>query len=267
MQIVHRVSFASSEDIRRELLRLGHVVPDAGFVAIDVDEADLNWPDIETWIARRGAVDTVSTRFTPEEIASANWLELVPSWHRGYPQPEKGFAFRGVTYDLASRCDLCGVGAKQRAPFRIRNEPRWGRNGILQLNWVFDEFFVTPKVWKAVFDPFGVPARPVVDRKGRTLETIVQLAIADEVELDRQNLHPTPCQTCGRTKYLPHGRGPFPALREAPRGHIARTVEEFGSGPSAARRIVVSAPLATALASQDVRGVEFRPVANGDSRL
>jgi hypothetical protein len=262
MQIVHRVSFSSSTEIRGELLRLGHVVPSEGFVAIDVDEADANWSEIAAWITRRGAVDIASTRFTAEEIRSASWHELVPSWHQGYPQPEEDFGFLKITYNLASYCDACGTGAKQMAPFRMRKEPKWGRNGILQLNWIFDEFFVTPEVWKRVFDPLGVAAREVVDAKGRTLEGAVQLSVATEVELDRQSLYATSCPSCRRTKYLPHTRGRFPGLKAVPSNHIARTIEEFGSGPSAARRVVVSAALASALTSQGVRGAELRPVDN-----
>jgi hypothetical protein len=266
MQIVHRVSFNSSPDIKRELVRLGHVVPDGGLVSVDVDEADVNWPDVEKWIARRNPVDIVSTRFMPAEKAAALWVELVPSWHRGYPQPEENFAFLGATYDLSGHCNVCGVGAKQNAPFRMRKEPRWGRNDVLQLNWVFDEFFVTPRAYRAVFEPFGVACRPVLDRKGQTLETVVQLAITDHVEIEKHSLRPTACEACGRTKFLPHTRGPFPALTGTPSAPIARTVEEFGSGSHACRRIVASAPVAAALTSMSIRGLELRPVATGSSQ-
>ena len=45
------------------------------------------------------------------------------------------------------------IGAKQVSPFRMKESPNWGRRSILQMNWLFDEYFVKPEVWNAVFQP------------------------------------------------------------------------------------------------------------------
>ncbi len=261
MQIIHRISIASSADVQRELARHGVVVADRGLVSFEVDEAHEAWPALNDWIARRRAVDVATTKFSKKELADARWLELMADWHHGYPQPDEDvFGYRQATYDLTERCEQCGIGMKQKAPFQMKGEPKWGRNGILQLNWVFDEYFVTPEVWSSVFKPYGIGCRPVMNTKGVELKTVVQLAIEDEVGIVSVGLPPERCTKCGRVKYLPVTRGPFPALAEEPSQAIARTREYFGSGGQADKRVLVSQELARCLAAKKVRGASLRPV-------
>ena len=91
--------------------------------------------------------------------------------------------FRQASYDLGQFCERCGVGLKQTAPFQMIGEPKWGKRGILQLNWVFDQFFATPGIWASVFDPHGVASRVVTDTKGRELKTVVQLVAREEIDI------------------------------------------------------------------------------------
>jgi len=51
-----------------------------------------------------------------------------------------------TTYGTSYYCDRCGIGGKQRTPFRFRAEPKPTPQSLLQLNWVFDELFVRPPV-------------------------------------------------------------------------------------------------------------------------
>jgi hypothetical protein len=129
----------------------------------------------------------------------------------------------------------------------------------LQVNWVFDEFFVQPAVWRDVFEPRGVAARPVLDTRGRQLETVVQLDVREEVELDASDLPATPCPTCGRSKYSPTPRGMFPALRGNPSAAMVKSVQYFGSGASAWHATIVSGELRTAIAAVDPHAGSFRP--------
>ncbi|MGB5210703.1 MAG: hypothetical protein WBP60_09295 [Gammaproteobacteria bacterium] len=264
MQIIHRISIASSPDIQRELARLGISVADSGFVSFDVDESNKSWPELEEWVARRRAVDVASTKFSKKEIADARWLELVPDWHHGYPQPDEDvFGYRQATYDLADWCDRCGVGMKQVAPFQMKGEPKWGKRSILQLNWVFDEYFVTPDAWALVFKPHGIECRPVLNTKGGELRSVVQLVAQGEVGVVTEGLatEETACSSCGRTKYLPVARGRFPALKEEPATAMVKTKESFGSGASAHKRVLVSQAVAHSLTAGKLRGASLRPVA------
>jgi hypothetical protein len=150
----------------------------------------------------------------------------------------------------------------QKAPFQMRREPTLRRNSVLQLNWVFDEFFVNPDVWKSLFKPLGVGCRPVQDMKGNELKTVVQLvASEDEVEAILDGYPGEVCPNCGRMKYFYIERGPFPKLRTLPRGHLVKTKEYFGSGGRAYKAVIVSQSLVRALVAQRIRGVSFKPVA------
>jgi rRNA maturation protein Nop10 len=266
MRIVHRISINSSRTYSDELAALGVFVESDGLLmTFEIDETDERWPELKDWVSLRRAVDHISTKFSRRELDEADWLELVPDWHHRYPQPrEDEFGYREATYDLSEHCEECGVGLRQNAPFQMKAEPNWGRRGILQLNWVFDEFFVTPKVWHAVFEPCGVGCRPVTNRRGDELKTVVQLVAEEEVEIATAGLRSETCGKCGRVKFLPITRGPFPALKGVPKGELAKTVEWFGSGGSAHKSVLVSQRVRQALLEPKVRGASVEPVAKSE---
>jgi hypothetical protein len=52
------------------------------------------------------------------------------------------------------------------------------------MNWLFDEYFVKPEVWNAVFQPLGINCRRVLlHRTGQELESVLQLDIPKLVPL------------------------------------------------------------------------------------
>jgi hypothetical protein len=241
---------------------MGINVPAAGPVTFEIDEADSAWPAVAAWVQRQRPVDLVRTEFTRAEIDAAEWLQLQPTWHYGYPQPrEDSFGYRSATYDPNTRCAACGAGLTQCAPFQMKGEPRWGRNGLLQLNWVFDEYFATPDVWRTVFAPAGVAARPVVNRAGTELSTVVQLVIGDPVPVAVDGRPSRRCPTCDRDIYLPVVRGPFPALAGRTDQALVWSREWFGGGAQAHRQVLIRADLASALTAAKVRGATLRPLA------
>lgn len=267
MRIVHRIGLRASAAQRRELEALG-VKPPEGLampgggeplLTFDVDEGHPRWAELAELFRRWGVSDVPSTEFSKKEIADARWLQIA-AWHHGYPQPEDDFGYLKATYDLRDHCEPCGVGKVQRAPFQMKGEPKWGRNGILQLVWVYDELFVKPEVWERVFRPHGIERRPVLNVKGIALQTVVQLVIAGEVGIVTEGLPFERCAKCGRIKVLPVTRGPFPPLAEEPSRPLVRTREHFGSGGQADRLILISQELARALAAHAVRGAELVPV-------
>lgn len=270
MRFVHRIGLSATPSQLRELEALGVTAraPEGtrlpadslSFVAFDVDEDHPNWSKLRRLFEQWKASDFLRTEFTKNEIDAAKWLDLVPDWHHGYPQPEEDFGFLRATYDLSEWCDACGIGLKQKAPFQMKGEPKWGRRAILQLNWVFDEYFVTPEVWSSVFKPHGIAFRPVMNTKLAELKTVVQLVVEEEVGIVTDGLASERCGKCGRVKYLPVTRGPFPALAEEPSRAIARTREYFGSGGQADKRVIISQDIGRALVAQKVRGASVQPV-------
>src|SRR5690606_12275685 len=124
-----------------------------------------------------------------------------------------------------------------------------------------DEFFVTPSLWRAAFEPAGIGARPVLDGRGaRALSTVVQLDIPWLAPVSELPSPGASCASCGRCKHRPCTRGPFPPLDLEGR-HAVRTEAWFGSGASAWRAIVVSVDLYRRLRALKVRGADFVPVA------
>lgn len=260
MRIVHRVSVSTTPAIRRELADAGVEVGE-GFVTFELDETDSVWAALAPKILQWKAVDMPTTEFTRKECAAAEWLQMKATWHHGYPQPEEDdFGYLAVTYGANARCGVCGAGKRQKAPFRMKAEPRWGKKNMLQLNWVFDEFFAMPEFYHDVLEPLGVEARPVLDSSGgRVLENVLQLSVSEEIDVLSNSLPGEACSACGRMKYAPVVRGWFPRPLHAPGGHVVRTKEYFGSGHSAFQAVLVSKGLYSELRRRNVRGVTFVP--------
>lgn len=269
MRFVHRVGFRATHAKREEVEALGVKVPpgillpgaNEPLVSLDVGEDHPNWPTLRSLFEQWNAFGMVRTEFSTRELDSARWLE-VGAWHHGYPQPDDdGFGYYEATYDLSTWCEPCGRGMKQKAPFQMKGEPKWGRRGIMQLIWVYGELFVKPEVWAAVFGPRGVASRAVMNTKGAVLKTVVQLVVEEEVGVVTEGLAHERCGNCGRVKYLPVTRGAFTALAATPTQMIARTNEYFGSGGQADKPVLVSQDIRRALVSANVRGASFTPVA------
>jgi len=201
----------------------------------------------------------VRTEYSKREMRSADWLSIA-AWHHGYPQPDGCFEFRSLSYEPTESCDQCGVGLRQVAPFRMTGEPKWGRRGIMQLHWIRDEIFVKPEVWAAVFRPARVLCRPVVNRRGVDLKTVVQLVIEEEASVVTNGLPTEQCEKCGDVRPNYPNRGFFPMMRGRPSQSMARTREHFGSGAQSYKCLLLCHDLFRAIEDQGVRGAYYRPV-------
>jgi hypothetical protein len=232
--------------------------PLARIATCDVAEDDPRWGKVQALIKKYQLVDIPLTEFTDFELLSANYLNMGATWHHGYPQPEDDFGYRNASYDLAAYCEHCGIGTKQTAPFRMKNAPNWGRRSILQMNWVFDEFFVKPDAWKAIFEPLGIKCRPVLlHRTGQELDSVVQLDIPHLVPLtmDSKAYAFERCEFCDRKKYK-HVTGFFPTP-QATGFPLFKSAEYFGSGAGAHRAVVISSALYLKIRDASLRGAEF----------
>lgn len=259
MKIVHRICCAA-EELHALLseVALDEPAPTSDLCVFFVDDADPKWPAVRRWIQRVDASHMVITQFEAEELAAAAWLQLSP-YPLGYPEPEE--SYRAETYEDA--CARCGAWSRQRQPFRMRGEPRWGAREIITLNWVFDALFVRPDVYESVFAPLGLPSQVVLSKAGKTLETVVQVPIEEvvSVAVPRRGAHT--CKKCGRERFRYHQAGEFPALREVPKGQLAYTRELFGTGGVTRHEILASAELYAAVQRAKLRGAEFCVVASG----
>ena len=268
MRIRHRISIDTTEALRLALARLG-VTVQLGVATFDVDESHPHWPELQSLVGGLDPIDIITTVSTHQERSAARWLAMGPTWHVGYPQPEEDFGYLRATYDLSDYCGSCGAGAVQVAPFRLLREPKWGSKAVLQLNWVFDEYFAEIDVWHRVFRPLGIAARPVVQHlSGELLQSEVQLVIDARADGPLQlQTHPSQgCPRCRRRKYLPFTRGCFPGFVEAQSPiPVMKTRELFGSGASSWAKVIVSPEFYGAAWNARVKGASFRPMCNGDA--
>jgi hypothetical protein len=271
MKFVHRVAFHATRSQRKKLEGLGirfkvlESLPGEKnpFIWFDVGEDHPKWSVIRELLESWDESTFLTTRFSKREIESARWIQILSDWHHGFPQPDDdNFGYLDATYDLSGYCERCGTGLVQKAPFQMKGEPRWGKRSILQMNWVFDEYFVRPEVWKAVLKPHGVDSRAVLNRRGAELQTVVQLVVPEEVSIDAEGLPVETCDACGRVKYLPVTRGPLPPMTSEPKSEMVKTSEYFGSGGQAFKAVLVSQALRQSLVEAKVRGASFEPVAS-----
>jgi hypothetical protein len=272
MRINHHVSVIAPRRAFRPLAAAGVPVHgessgrDEIYLIFDIHEDDPRWPAVASWIADVGADDWVSATFSDEEVVAARLSAVRPNWFDCEPYPTPGTSgYLDVTFDRTAYCEMCGIGARQKAPFRFRREPRWGRHAVMGLYAGFGEVFVRADVYAEVFAPHGVAARPVVRSGDRVLETVVQLDVNEVVEFKTRGLEVadglTRCPACHQRKYDWVQRGPLPPLRRAPQGPIAWAEPWFGSGLKAERYLLLSQPVARAIVAAKLRGAVLHPVA------
>ena len=271
MKLIHRVSF-SVDDNRKKVLQVFEInaekylldeLPgkEKKMVCFEVAEDHPYWPDLEYLFKKWDAFDLTSTEFTASELNHASYLKMGCNWHHGYPMPDDDFGYCSVTYEHF--CDKCGIG-KQKAPFRMRSKPQWGKRHIFRLHWVYDEYFVLPEVWEEVFKPVGIGSLPVLHhRTGKELETVVQLNIEKvaTAPLNTEGLSCEICTVCGTKRYKPISRGFQPALTSAQDEPIFKTLEYFGSGASSSKTVIVLAKLYQVIEKEKLKGVVFYPLA------
>jgi hypothetical protein len=254
MEAMHHFGIKlSSEMDRKAFIDIGIELPSGAklpkgieITSLKIGEDDPRWKD-----ARQ-----LAARFQISDFSTA--LCMLATSHRGYPEPSEGFGFLDVTYDLSDYCDRCGVGARQIRPFQLKLAPVL-RRSVMQLNWVFDEFFVARDVWSAVFEPLGIVYWPVVlASTGEVLDSAVQLRIDVQVDLKLPEENSVTCSHCNRSKRLLDLRGFCPEPSEIP-APIFKSSQYFGSGGAAFKRVLVSSSLRREIKDKALRGLDFYP--------
>lgn len=281
MRIVTRICEFNNPSLKSDLdkLSLPHTFdPSIQSIVLEIDENDPGWLIVRELIERYQLSVTTSASFSQKEIDDAKWLVLFSSGHFGYPQPED--SYMQATYDVSAYCETCGMGAVQRNPFRLRSEPKQKKSHFLQLNWVFDEFFVRSEV-KNAFEREHISGvefvNPVLHKNGAPIVSLLQVKIKDTLPagLVLAGLQPVTCKEgdeessgsrpgrtfCGRIKYHHPQRGsiafPRSVLANAP--DIVKSNEYFGSGGEAHRLVLISRKTADIIKRHKWRGLLLQP--------
>lgn len=300
MRVNHHIVVRHDNPFWREIDHLGidyvHGDPNNAlgwaFSVLDITEDRPEWPDVERLIAEHDVgPHTFSNVFSKAELDAAEWLAMGASGHHGYPQPEDDFGFLDATYDLSTYCHICGIGGVQKAPFRFRAEPKASHSQFIQLNWVFDEFFLRAAAREglAASGLTGWEFRPAVlhasHRPSALVEQMQVLAVLPSA-LDTVGVQPVTCKHkneewspalrptaelrgdlfCGRVKYHRRRRGPLRFDRRAFEGapDVVKSAEWFGSGGQAFRVVLVTQRLRQVIQDAKWRGLYFEPVELGE---
>lgn len=273
MKIWHRVSFTSLDAVDGVIEALGIKYKKTpglhGYylLTFEIEESDPRWPQVAELMQEKGKRDLFfNTVFTKEEILSAEWVRLIPTFEQGYPQPEETWVENPINYE--DECPECGVGFRQIAPFRLAREPRLGKHDFLCLYWTYT-VFCTSRVLETLkaHQILGYEVwEAIIHRTNRPSQVVSQLVfpnVAGPGLTDVDKLQPETCPRCGITKYAPHMRGYMHLKREAmqPDVDVLLTHEWFGGMPhSGFREILVSNRLARLILEKSWRGVALKPV-------
>jgi hypothetical protein len=291
VKINHRIALRHDDPIWRDVEATGVSIDrgnDIIWVA-NVTEDDPAWSEVRLLMLERPHSELVTNIFTKHEFDAAEWLVLEALGQHGYPEPD--IDYHSATDDLADYCPICGIGGVQNASFRLRAEPKASHSQFVQLNWVFDEFFLREPAREGLLVA-GITGidflAPVLHKNGRPSEQIMQMTIQTvlpqaldstslepvtckeeneewESELWLRKMRPSPAEThpyCGRVKYHHMHRGPFRFARDAvaDASDVVKSHEWFGSGGSAFQLVMVSQRFRQVVVAAKWRGVKFEPI-------
>jgi hypothetical protein len=288
VRINHRIALRGDSPFWKEIQALGLPYDPGRITVLNITEDDAAWPEVERLLSLHGSpVHLINNLFTRKEIEGAEWLEARAQGHHGYPQPEDNFGYIQQTYDTTGYCPRCGIGGVQKAPFRLRAEPKVEHSHFLQLNWVFDELFIRREV-SAALKESGITGLsflpPILHERNRPSERIVQMKVDTVLPAgpDTSGLEPVTCipdneeshatagtaldtrvgPYCHRTKHHRMKKGPFRFARDAFAGapDVVKSREWFGSGASAHRLIIVSRRFREIVSQLKWRGIAFEPI-------
>jgi hypothetical protein len=232
----------------------------------EIHEDDPAWFELKNLVG--GEHTYVGTLFTETERLSAEWCILRGIHSIESLRPE-GYGWHQQYY--ADQCPKCGVGWQQLAPFRIKKEPRLGKNQFSSFGSGFELFctlLVVEEFAKSFISGFNI--RPLLlgntDAEVENLKQIVVLemaepAIAAEL-VEHERYRAVKCPVCGKTSHSHYIRGMLPLCRAALKSNVdfQLTNEWFGSGSNARREILVSQRVIQLVRKHKWKGAELIPV-------
>jgi len=257
---------------------------------IEIDENDKLWEEMKSIIKRFDLPHTCKIYYSKQEIKNASYFILKSSWHWNYPQPDEidgkpvedlngHREYEKATYDVSNLCGICGVGKKQNRPFLLKKEPEWGNKQFLQLNWVFDAFFIKAELWDIIKKEKLAGIAPIIPLHSKTrvpLKSVVQLGIQTVLPPGFANsIKPLICKknksipplkiilkSCGRPKFLPivYEQSMFKKdiFHNAP--DFVLSNEWFGDGRGAYRKVIVSRHAADIMIKNKWKGIVWEPI-------
>lgn len=242
MTSLHKI-FSDWNRDQIEVLKNHGIKVELGYDSFWLEEGELYWqlkPFFDKWTIK----ETVVSKFSEAEEDNASLLVFSTPWANGYPMPDSDNGFRKITYDDCDYCNACGIGLKQKEPFRLKTSPKWsGKKKLFSLNWVYDEIFVHKEFYESFFKPIGIGSEKVLlYRKDILIEDTLQLTIPESgstLELEGYSFEI--CKTCNRKRYDLINKGFFPPFNDSQNEFkIFKSKEWFGTGANARKYIFIN---------------------------
>lgn len=205
--------------------------------------------------------------YSESEIALSKWFSIRSKHHWSYPQPES--SYESITYNTDEYCDSCGQGLVQKDVFRMKTEPKWGRNNFLHLNWIDDELFLNTRILNdfKICEFTGIDIENVKLKSTEViLETVKQIRIKNNliegmtIENPQKELN---CDKCSRTKSILGWGGIYKFKKETFANcneDFYKSYETFGDGLMAARKIIVSKRVLDFIINKKSKEISFIPI-------
>ncbi len=220
------------------------------------------------------------SEYEKSDINNAEWF-IIRTGEYQYPQPADDFGYLNFTFNLDNYCDNCGIGKVQKAPFRLKTEPKQKNNQFWGLHWEFGSIFIREKA-KNILEKEKIKgikfSKPVLHKKNLEIEGFYQLHIETILDkgFDNYNSQLITCRFnneenwhnkknkdyCGRIKYHHPMIGGYLFDKHIfnPKYDIVETKEYFGSGGSAFRLQIVSKRFKTIVEKNKLKGISFIPI-------
>jgi hypothetical protein len=277
VEIWHRIGYSHKDNAEEALQAIavayrktdGSVL--TGYIlTLEITESDPKWPQVAELVHAKPGSDFVWTEFTSEEVLAAEWLMVAVARRIGEAEPQKDGGWERIT--LNEGCPECGVGATQKAPYRIRAEPRLGKRAFASLynGW---PLLCIPQVlgelkkaeirgyepWPVLLHRAGAPSQRI--QQAFVTATASPPTLAERAA-ETEYFSSEVCPVCRQVRYTRYNRGMMPVRRSALRLDIdlQLTHEWFGSGRAAHQEILVSARVVRLIAERSWAGIVLWPV-------
>ena len=234
----------------------------------EIAEDDPSWPEIKIFL--KGDYTYLRTRYTAEDRLNAEWCIIWDDHSIVSYRIPQGYAWSEEFFQ--NQCKKCGSGWKQIAPFRLKQEPKLGKNQFCGFSGGF-ELFCTPLVLEEFsrqsingFETWPVYLKKKGDEQANNLKQIrvteiAEPAIAEEL-VEHERYGQTDCVICGQTWHAHYVRGMLPLRKSALKQNVdfQLTNEWFGNGQSARREILVSQRVVRLILENKWKGAELIPI-------
>jgi hypothetical protein len=280
MKVIGRLTLNRKKDesIQSTLTSLeieSSIYEDLEFIELPID--DPRYISLKQEMTKKGVsiAETKRMEFDSEEIETAEYLRMAPKAQWGFPQPEDDFDYLNESYDLSSGCLKCRQGRRQNRPFLLKGMPKFGRNDIIALFWVY-EFIITEKLRNLIEKEnlTGADFYPV--RRYRKsapripLPGIYQLHVANDLppmspktKFEFVTDLPKNIESCGCNiagKNLPAAQMVYDRISLKNAKDFNRTSEFIGGGAYPTQKIIITNMVFQLFKKNKIRGVDFIPV-------